>query len=502
MKQIFDIAIIGGGINGAGIAADAASRGNSVYLCDAQDFGAATSWASSKLIHGGLRYLEHYEFRLVRESLAEREILLRKAPHLIKPLRFILPHRPHLRPAFLIRAGLFLYDNLAGRKTLGNSKSYKFTEENNPLKAPMRRVFEYSDCFVDDARLVIANIISAAEQGAMVENYTVCTKAIRKDDYWEVITLDQHTQEQKAIRAKALVNASGPWAQEFIENKLEQKSKRSIRHIKGSHIIVPKQDIGDKAFILQNEDKRIVFVIPYLDEYTLIGTTDKAYKGDLRQVEIDQEETNYLLDVVNEHFNNELKQTDILASYSGVRPLCDDESEDPSAMTRDYTLDTEDDNGRLPLINIFGGKITTYRRLAEAALEHLQNYLSIKTNTASEKSPLPGAENWMEFSNTAHERYAWLPKPHLNRYLNQYGSRCERLLRACQSIEDLGIHFGADLYSKEVDYLVDYEWVKHADDLLKIRTKLYIKAKKIDVEALQNYIEARRVTLSNNHAFA
>lgn len=494
MNPVVDLAIIGGGINGAGIAADAAGRGLSVYLCEAKDFASATSSASSKLIHGGLRYLEHYEFRLVREALSERETLMHKAPHLIKPMRFILPHRPHLRPAWMIRSGLFLYDNIGGREELPKSKGYKFTPENTPFNESINQGFEYSDCTVDDSRLVVANVQFAAEKGAVIDNHTRCEKAFREGDHWVINTYDTLNDEHKTIRARALINASGPWAQSFIEQQLKQKSPRSIRLIKGSHIIVPKQEIGEKAFILQNEDKRIVFVIPYLDEYTLIGTTDKAFEGDVRNIAIDQEETDYLLKVYNDHFKTPIKTEDIIAAYSGARPLCDDESDDPSAMTRDYTLEVADEEGQLPLLSIFGGKITTYRRLAESALKLLQPYFPDAQTPWSHTGTLPGGENWVEFQNSVEEKFTWLPKALRQRYVNQFGSRTETLLKGCQNLQDLGEDFGQNLHAIEVDYLMDFEWASCADDVLKRRTKLYLKADKIDIAALDAYINQRLIT--------
>lgn len=369
IAEVYDLAIVGGGINGVGIAADAAGRGLSVFLCEKDDLAQHTSSASSKLIHGGLRYLEHHEFRLVREALAEREVLLAKAPHIVKPLRFILPHRPHLRPAWMIRAGLFLYDHLGKRERLPASRSLRFGP-GSPLQAEITRGFEYSDCWVDDARLVVLNAMAARERGAHVHTRTRCVSARRSKGLWH-IHLERADGSLLSIRTRALVNAAGPWVARFLEEDLKQTAPYGVRLIQGSHIIVPRLHDGEQAYILQNEDRRIVFAIPYLERFTLIGTTDREYHGDPARVAITAEETRYLLDVVNRHFKRQVSEQDILHSYSGVRPLCDDESDDPSAVTRDYTLALSSHPGDAPLLSVFGGKLTTYRKLAEAALQQL-----------------------------------------------------------------------------------------------------------------------------------
>ncbi|NQD96507.1 glycerol-3-phosphate dehydrogenase, partial [Pseudomonas sp. CrR25] len=347
----------------------AAGRGLSVFLCEKDDLAQHTSSASSKLIHGGLRYLEHYEFRLVREALAEREVLLAKAPHIVKPLRFILPHRPHLRPAWMIRAGLFLYDHLGKREKLPASRGLRFGA-GSPLKAEITRGFEYSDCWVDDARLVVLNAMAARAQGAHVHTRTRCVSARRSKGLWH-IHLERADGSRYSIRARGLVNAAGPWVARFIRDDLKQQSPYGIRLIQGSHIVVPKLFVGEQAYILQNEDRRIVFAIPYLERFTLIGTTDREYRGDPAQVAITDDEIDYLLTVVNAHFKKPLSRADILHSYAGVRPLCDDESDEPSAITRDYTLSLSGHPGEAPLLSVFGGKLTTYRKLAESALAEL-----------------------------------------------------------------------------------------------------------------------------------
>lgn len=362
-----DLIVIGGGINGAGIAADAAGRGLSVLMLEARDLACATSSASSKLIHGGLRYLEHYEFRLVSEALAEREVLLKMAPHLAFPMRFRLPHRPHLRPAWMIRIGLFMYDHLGKRTSLPGSTGLRFGAE-SVLKPEIVRGFEYSDCWVDDARLVLANAQMVVRKGGEVRTRTRAISAKRENGLWIVEAEDIDTGEKFTWQARGLVNATGPWVKHFFDEGMHLRSPYGIRLIKGSHIVVPRVHTQKQAYILQNEDKRIVFVIPWMDEFSIIGTTDVEYNGDPQKVAIDDNEINYLLNAYNAHFKKTLSRDDIVWTYSGVRPLCDDESDSPQAITRDYTLDIHDEQGQAPLLSVFGGKLTTYRKLAEHAL--------------------------------------------------------------------------------------------------------------------------------------
>ncbi|WKN21439.1 glycerol-3-phosphate dehydrogenase [Azotobacter vinelandii] len=489
--ELYDIAVIGGGINGAGIAADAAGRGLSVFLCEQDDLARHTSSASSKLIHGGLRYLEHYEFRLVREALAEREVLLAKAPHIVKPLRFVLPHRPHLRPAWMIRAGLFLYDHLGKRKKLPGSRGLRFGAR-SPLKAEIRRGFEYSDCWVDDARLVVLNAMAAREHGAQVHTRTRCLSASRQRDHWH-LQLERADGSAFSIRAKALVNAAGPWVARFIETGLQQKAPYGIRLIQGSHLIVPRLYEGEHAYILQNEDRRIVFAIPYLERFTLIGTTDREYRDDPAQVRISEEETDYLLAVVNRHFKHQLSRDSILHSYSGVRPLCNDESADPSAVTRDYTLALSGIPGEPPLLSVFGGKLTTYRKLAEAALEQLAPFFpQMKARWTAEK-PLPGGEQMSDSRTLAdqlRQRHAWLAPELARRWATTYGSRAWRLLENVNGPADLGEHFGATLHAHEVDYLCAQEWAREAEDILWRRSKLGLFLSLEEQERLRAYLDA------------
>lgn len=492
LAEIYDLAVVGGGINGVGIAADAAGRGLSVFLCERDDLAQHTSSASSKLIHGGLRYLEHYEFRLVREALAEREVLLAKAPHIVKPMRFILPHRPHLRPAWMIRAGLFLYDHLGKREKLPGSNGVRFGA-GSPLKAEIGRGFEYSDCWVDDARLVVLNAMAARERHAHIHTRTRCVSARRSKGLWH-LHLERADGSLFSIRSRALVNAAGPWVARFIEDDLKQKAPYGIRLIQGSHIVVPRLHDGEQAYILQNEDQRIVFVIPWLERFSLIGTTDREYQGDPAKVQISEEETDYLLRVVNAHFKQQLQRGDILHTYSGVRPLCDDESDEPSAVTRDYTLSLSGAPGEAPLLSVFGGKLTTYRKLAEAVLEHLAPTFPRLCPAWTDKAPLPGGENMDSREALVDKliaRFGWLDRELARRWASTYGSRTWRLLDGIKQQSELGEHLGASLYGREVDYLRREEWAHSAEDILWRRTKLGLFMTPGQQARLKSYLQGQ-----------
>ena len=486
----YDIAVIGGGINGVGIANDAVGRGLSVFLCEKDDLASHTSSASSKLIHGGLRYLEHKEFRLVREALAEREVLLNKAPHIIRPMRFIMPHQPHLRPAWLIRTGLFFYDHLGKREKLEGSKLIAFDAKISPLKEEITRGFEYSDCAVDDSRLVVLNAMQAREKGADIVTQTRCISAQRKNGLWNIQL--ENAQGQFQIQAKVLVNAAGPWVAQFIKDNLQLKSQYGIRLIQGSHIIVPKIYEGEKAFIMQNDDQRIVFAIPYLSLYTMIGTTDREYTGNPNQVEITQQEIDYLLDVSNDHFKVQLTQADIVSTFSGVRPLCDDESDNPAAVTRDYTLALSQDSAdEAPLLSVFGGKLTTYRKLAESAMGSLAKFFPKLTQSWTEKALLPGAENLDSVESLVADiehKVKGIDLVTAQRWAHAYGTRVWRFLNHSTSVHELGQDFGHGLYAQEVDYLADQEWVVVSEDILKRRTKLYLQFSEAEIQVLGEYL--------------
>lgn len=499
LADCYDLAVIGGGINGVGIAADAAGRGLSVFLCERDDLAQHTSSASSKLIHGGLRYLEHYEFRLVREALAEREVLLAKAPHIVKPMRFVLPHRTHLRPAWMIRAGLFLYDHLGKRKRLGASRSLRFGP-GYPLKPAISRGFEYADCAVDDARLVLLNAMAAREKGAHIHTRTRCLRAERVNGLWQV-ELQHADGRLQTIRTRALVNAAGPWVASFIKDDLKLDAPYGIRLIQGSHIIVPRMYEGEHAYILQNEDQRIVFCIPYLERFTLIGTTDREYSGDPAKVAITEQETDYLLKVVNAHFNHQISRSDIVHTYSGVRPLCNDESDNPSAVTRDYTLALSASEGQAPLLSVFGGKLTTYRKLAESAMAELKPHFPQMRDSWTAGAPLPGGEQMTTVQalvDAVLVRCGWLPVDIARRWVVTYGSRIWQLLEGVKGPEDLGQAIGGGLFGREVDYLVNNEWACSAEDILWRRTKLGLFTSTGEQQALADYL--RRVRQAHTQA--
>lgn len=492
LTDIHDLAIIGGGINGCGIAADAAGRGLSVVLCEQDDLAAHTSSASSKLIHGGLRYLEQHAFRLVREALGEREILLGMAPHLIRPMRFILPHRPHLRPAWMIRAGLFLYDHLGTRHSLPGSRHLQFGP-GSPLQSSLREGFEYADCWVDDARLVVANALSAREHGASILPRTRCLSAHREQDLWRV-ELQQADGQRLTLRARALVNAAGPWAQQVLNERLQQPSPRQIRMIQGSHLVVPRLHEGEQAYMLQNEDGRIVFVIPWLGRFSLIGTTDREFQGDPASVTISEAEIDYLLGVVNAHFRRQLTRGDIVHHFSGVRPLCDDARGNPAAVTRDYTLTCEQPPGQAPLLSVFGGKLTTYRKLAEAALALLAPHFAQMGGPWTAHSRLPGAEGMTSAAQLVDELCAshrWLSGDLAWRWATSYGSRTTHLLEGVHCLMDLGENFGAGLYAREVDYLCEEEWATELADILWRRSKLGLLLGPMQQQHLARYLQQR-----------
>ena len=472
---LVDIAIIGGGINGAGIARDAAGRGLKVLLCEKGDFAEGTSSRSGKLVHGGLRYLEYYEFRLVREALIEREVLLASAPHIIWPMRFVLPHSPEQRPAWLVRAGLFLYDHLGGRKQLPASRSLDLARapEGTALRPEFRRGFEYSDCWVDDARLVILNLIDAFSHGALILPRTRAERARRTGDIWRLEMRGEDGGAQ-VVQARALVNAAGPWVQDVVQDVAQLKSAHNVRLVKGSHIVVPKFWEGPHAYLLQNDDRRVIFVNPYEGDLALIGTTDIPYAGRAEDVAIDDAEIDYLLGVLRRYMRTPPAARDIVDAFSGVRPLYDDNAENPSAVTRDYVFEIDGDPGMPPLLSIFGGKITTYRKLAEHALGRLAPWFSQMAPAWTAGAPLPGGDiggTFSDFAARLQRDYSELPNALLLHYARLYGTRARDLLGAARTIADLGRHFGGSLYEREASYLRDTEWATTAADILDRRTK-------------------------------
>ena len=470
-----DLLVIGGGINGSGIARDAAGRGLSVLLVEKDDLGAHTSSASSKLIHGGLRYLEQYEFRLVAEALAEREVLLRIAPHLVNPVRFIMPHVPQLRPRWMIRTGLFLYDHLGRRTRLPGSHAVRLDRPPyaSGLKPEFRHGFIFSDCRVDDARLVVTNARDAAAHGAKLLLRTECIAAKREGDRWSARLQD--AQGVREVAARAIVNAAGPWVKSVLNERLRQPSRDNVRLVRGSHIVVPRLYDGDHAFILQNEDRRVVFMIPFEGRYTLVGTTEVPHAGDPSCPEASAAEVDYLCRAASRYLEHPLHPAAVVWRYAGVRPLYDDGSANTSAVTRDYVLRLDSDQGSAPVLSVFGGKITTYRRLAEHALKKLAPWFPGMGPAWTADRALPGGEiptgDMVGFARQLAQRYPQLPQRLLLGLAQRHGALTYDVLGNAASVVDLGEHFGAELYAREVDYLLAHEWARSAEDVLWRRTK-------------------------------
>lgn len=464
---VYDLLVIGGGINGAGIARDAVGRGLSTLLVERDDLAGATSSSSSKLIHGGLRYLEHYEFKLVHEALAEREILLRTAGHLVWPARFIMPHVPELRPRWMIRIGLFLYDHLARRSLLPGSHAVRLDSPpySSGLKPDFKHGFIYSDCRVDDARLVIANALDVRQRGGRVATATEVRSAKRERDAWRV-----HLSNGEEIQAKAIVNAAGPWVKHVLNERLQQPSSDLVRLVRGSHVLLPKLYDGDHAFILQNDDRRVVFMIPYGDFHTLVGTTDVP-QHESESAKPTFAEVDYLCRAVNRYLAKPVTPHDVVWRYAGVRPLYDDGKGDPSAVTRDYTLRVDDDAGATPVLSIFGGKITTYRHLAETVLERLRPYFPELKGPWTHGAALPGSDfgnqSRVALRDAFFARHPQIPTPTLRAIFRRHGMRADEVVGDGR----LGEDYGAGLSERELRYFVDHEWARTADDVLWRRTK-------------------------------
>ncbi|MBN9256120.1 MULTISPECIES: glycerol-3-phosphate dehydrogenase [unclassified Mesorhizobium] len=475
-SDIHDIFVIGGGINGCGIARDAVGRGYSVFLAEMDDLASGTSSGSTKLIHGGLRYLEYYEFRLVREALMEREVLWRNAPHIIWPMRFVLPYAKGLRPAWMIRLGLFLYDYIGGRKLLPATKTLDMAKDpaGKPLKPLFRKAFEYSDGWVNDARLVALNARDAADRGATIRTRTKVVAARREEGLWRVTISDQRTGASEEVKARLLVNAAGPWVDHVLSEALGDKGAHNVRLVQGSHIVIRKKFDDPRAYFFQNRDGRIIFAIPYEEEFTLIGTTDRDYPGDPHDVKISEVEIDYLCAAASEYFAQPVRRADIVWTYSAVRPLYDDGASKAQEATRDYVLKAERGEGA-PALNAFGGKITTYRRLSESMLEKIEGFLGKRGKPWTANAPLPGGD----FPATGFDAqvaklksaYPFLEQRLARRLTRLYGTRAQTLLGNAKSIVDLGRNFGADLYEAEVRYLVANEWAVTAQDVLWRRTK-------------------------------
>ncbi len=501
--KVYDLAIVGGGINGCGIARDATGRGLSVFLCEQADLASATSSASTKLIHGGLRYLEYYEFRLVRESLLERETLWRMAPHIIRPLRFVLPHHAGLRPAWLLRLGLFLYDHIGGRKRLPATRRLDLRRDpaGAPLKPGFTKGFEYSDCWVEDSRLVALNAMDAAGRGATIRTRTRCVAVERRDGCWLVTTEDLRDGRRETIRARLLVNAAGPWVASFLSDVVRAKPPAGIRLVQGSHVIVRRLFNHDRCYIFQNADNRIIFAIPYERDFTLIGTTDQDYQGDPAQVAASADEIAYLCAAASEYFAKPIAPADVVRTYSGVRPLYDDGSSAAAAVTRDYVLSLDAPAGQPASLSVFGGKITTYRRLAEAALAKLAPLLPTMIAGRAgwtADTPLPGGDFPVDgveaLADEIRRGHPDIAPALIGRWVRTYGTRTRLLLAGITREAELGRRFGPDLTEAEIAYLMRHEWAETAEDVVWRRSKLGLRMTAEEIAELDGWLRAGHET--------
>lgn len=489
VPKLLDLFVIGGGINGCGIARDAVGRGYSVTLCEMNDLASGTSSNSSKLIHGGLRYLEHYEFRLVREALGEREILLASAPHIIWPMRFILPHHKAMRPAWFLRLGLFLYDHIGKRKLLPGTKDVNLqtSKFGKSLKPLFKKGFEYSDCWVNDARMVVLNAKDAADKGATIKTNTKVVSAHRVDEdsstgieaHWIIKTQNQITGKKKTVKSRLIINAAGPWVDGILGQALGSNKAKNLRLVQGSHIVVPKLHDHDRAYIFQNADGRIIFAIPYEQDFTLIGTTDRDFDGDPSDIKISEQEKLYLCDAASEYFKKPIKKSDIVWTYAGVRSLFDDGATAAQELTRDYVLRADAKDNEAAVINIFGGKITTYRRLAESMLEEIETKIGKRAKPWTATSTLPGGDfaphEFEQIVSKLQSEFPFLEKPFATRLVRAYGTLSWKLLGDASALKDLGKDFGHTLYEREVRYLIEHEWVTNEKDVLWRRSKLGIR---------------------------
>lgn len=496
-ETVFDIFVIGGGINGCGIARDAVGRGYSVALAEMNDFASGTSSGATKLIHGGLRYLEYYEFRLVREALMEREVLWAMAPHVIWPLRFVLPfQKGGVRPAWLIRLGLFLYDHLGGRKLLPATRTLDLRRDpaGKPLKSGYSKAFEYSDGWVDDARMVVLNARDAANRGARIMSRTRVTSARRENGLWTVTVLDRASGRSEIVKARMLVNAAGPWVDQVLAGTFGRNNVHNVRLVQGSHIVVKKKFSDPRAYFFQNPDNRIIFAIPYENDFTLIGTTDRDYTDDPKNVKITEEEIAYLCNAASEYFAEPVRKEDIVWSYSAVRPLYDDGASKAQEATRDYVLKIDQPGQDAPLLNVFGGKLTTYRRLAEHALEKIGEAIGSRGGPWTANSRLPGGD----FPATAYaaevqaltKAYGFLKREHAERLVRCYGTDARSILGNAARPEDMGRHFGGSLYECEVRWLIEREWACNAEDVLWRRTKQGLFLSAGEAAELETYMAA------------
>lgn len=518
-EDITDLFVIGGGINGCGIARDAAGRGLSVALAEMNDLASATSSASTKLFHGGLRYLEFFEFRLVREALMERETLLKAMPHISWPMRFILPYHEDMRfesdtptsrllglfmpwmkgrrPAWLIRLGLFIYDHLGGRKLLPPTRTVKLAQatEGKPLQDRFAMAYEYSDCWVEDSRLVVLNARDAEARGAKIMTRTKVISAQSKDGIWRIETRNTENNELQTFYARMLVNAGGPWVGDIIQSKLRLNSREGVRLVRGSHIVTRKLYDHEKCYFFQGTDGRIIFAIPYETDFTLIGTTDVEHTDPSVEPECSVEEQKYLLGFANQYFSRELNRDDIVWTYSGVRPLYDDAASSATAATRDYTL-TVDTSAGAPVLNVFGGKITTYRRLAESAVKKIRTHLPVQKGNWTASAPLPGGDFPVDgvghLVSELKSRFPFLTDFCAHRMIRAYGTDAASILGTATQRSNLGKDFGASLTEAEVLWLMAHEYARTAEDVVWRRSKLGLRLNKAEIAILDDWMAQRR----------
>ena len=498
MDNLYDVFVIGGGVNGCGVARDAAGRGYSVYLAEKNDIASGTSSASSKLIHGGLRYLENFEFSLVRESLRERDILIKIAPHLIKEMRFILPHHNKLRPVWLLKLGMLLYDNLYSSKYIKRSSYIRlpFHESKSTLKDAFKKGFEYSDCITDDARLTVLNATDAKRLGGNINTRTIVKNMEQKKGVWNIEVLNTISNETKYVQAKVVVNATGPWIDNFLKNFSKQTKVDNIRQVKGSHIVVKKLFNHSYSYVFQNSDGRIFFAVPWEKEFTFIGTTDVDFKGNLDNFSASEDEINYICKSANQYFRRDISSSDVCNHWSGVRALYHDGSIKAQKASRDYTIKIDSQDNKSALINIFGGKLTTFRQLSEEVVNKVGSILGEKKYPWTRDVHLPGGDFSLtektKIVNGLSKKNDYLDVDYIQRLFNLYGTRVEYILKNVSSIDDLGLNFGRDLYQVEVDYLMQEEFALYPEDVLERRTKLYLFLDYDKIESLHNYMQKKR----------
>ena len=494
MNNLYDVFIIGGGINGCGVARDAAGRGYSVYLAEKNDIASGTSSASSKLIHGGLRYLENYEFSFVRASLRERDILIKIAPHIIKEMRFILPYHKNLRPVWILKMGMLLYDNLYSSKHIKRSSYIKipFHESKSTLTESFNKGFEYSDCITDDARLTVLNAADAKRLGGDINTRTIVKNMEQKKGVWNIEVMNTISNETKYVQAKVVVNATGPWVDNFLKSHSKQTKFDNIRLVKGSHIVVKKLFNHSYAYIFQNSDGRVFFAVPWENKFTFIGTTDVDFKGDLDNFSASDDEINYLCKSANQYFRSDISSNDVIKHWSGVRPLYHDGSTKAQKASRDYIIKVDSRDNKSALINIFGGKMTTFRLLSEEVADKVGAILGEKKSPWTSDVHLPGGDFSLtektKIVDSLAKKYDYLDLDYIQRLFNLYGTRVEYILKNVSSTKDLGLHFGRDLYQVEVDYLMQEEFALCPEDVLERRTKLYLFLDYDKIENLDNYM--------------